>query len=109
MFHTWATCRPVDHGPQASLTCTFWLWSPLGLHLYLVTLILTGPHLDLVTLVPTWASPVSGDSGPHLDLSWTWCLSFQHGPHLDLVTLVLSLASPGPGVSRPHFDLTQTW
>ena len=91
--------KPASHGPVASnphrdLKCTLSLWSS------------TGRHLDLVTLVPTWASPVSGDSGPHLDFTWIWCLwstpgplldlvtPFQHGRHVDLVTLVLSLASP---------------
>ena len=44
----------------------------------------SGPHMDLVTLIPTWAS-----SG-HGSIAWPagW-------PHLDLVTLVPTWASSG--------------
>ena len=73
----------------------------------LLPLIPLGLHVYLVTPVPTWASPGSGDSGPHLDITWIWGLWSTPGSDLHLVTLVLSLASPGPGVSRPHLDLTQ--
>ena len=43
-----------------------------GPHLDLLTLVPPVLHLDLVTLVPNWTSPGSGDTGPYLDLSWTW-------------------------------------
>ena len=61
-----------------------WLWFPQGVHLILVTVVLSyaspGPsdsvrHLGLqalVTLLPTWAKPGSGDSGPHLVFTWIW-------------------------------------
>ena len=35
-------------------------------------LVLTWAHLDLVILVPTLASPGSGDSGPQFGLTLTW-------------------------------------
>ena len=28
--------------------------------------------LDLVSVVDTWASPIPGETGPHLGLNWTW-------------------------------------
>ena len=42
------------------------------------------PHLYLVSWVATWASPIPGDSGPHVGL-------------LDLVNLVLTSSSPNLG------------
>ena len=75
----------------------------------------------MVTLVPTWTSPGSGDSGPQFGLTWTWCLSSPLGPnsellnlapyklHADLVTLVPSYASIRPDESGPHVGLTWTW
>ena len=29
-------------------------------------------HLDLVSGLATWASPMPGDTGPHVGLTWTW-------------------------------------
>ena len=69
-----------------------------------------GPHLDLVTVVPTWASPES-----YWDLV-TLVLSLASpgsgnwsppGPHLDLVSLVPNEASSGHDFSVPH--LGHTW
>ena len=54
-----ASLVPGISGPHLYLIWAYLLWSPPGL------------HLDLVTLVPTWTSPGSGDSGPHLELSFT--------------------------------------
>ena len=86
------------------LSQTRGLWSP------------PGPHLDLVNLVPIWASQSPGDFVPHLELiavdsSWphlelvTLILSARHP---DLVTLVFTWASLVPGDSVPHMRLTWT-
>ena len=75
----------------------------------LATPVSPGPHLVLETLVSTWASPGSGDSGPHLDLPG----SVDSGPHLDLslelVTLVPNWMSRGPGDSGTPLGLNQIW
>ena len=84
----------------------------------------SGPHLDLVTLVPTWASSGRGFTAwpvgwPQLDLVTlipTWASS-GHGssawppgwPHLDLVSGVATWGSPIPGDKGPHVGLTLTW
>ena len=62
----------------------------------LVTLACIWPHLDLVSGVATWASPIPGDSGPHVGL-------------LDLVNLVLIWSYPRPGDSGNHLVLTWSW
>ena len=74
-----------------------------------------------MTLLPTWTSLGSGDSGPQFGLTWTWYLSSPLGPnsvllnlvpprpHPDLVTLVPSYASIQPDESDPHVGLTWTW
>ena len=87
----------------------------------LMTLVpLLGVNLDLVTVVPTWASPGPGECGP------TWASPgrgdwFPQGPHLDLVTQPLIWASwdlvsqfhigasPGPSDSRSPVGLTLKW
>ena len=58
----------------------------------------SGPHLDLVTLVPTWASSGHGSS------AWpaVW-------PHLDLVSGFVTWASLMPSDTGPHVGLTWTW
>ena len=92
------------HGLQVGLTWTCLLWTPTWLHLELLTLILTGPHPDLVTLFLNCASPGPSEYAPS-------------GPHLDLVTLVPPWASSGHGstawpASWPHLDLVSvvaTW
>ena len=50
-----------------------------------MTVVPPGPHLDLVNLVPIWASSIPGD----------------FVPHLDLIAVDPFLASPGTGVSDP--------
>ena len=110
-------------GPGESVTYlvfsqTRGLWSP------------PGPHLDLVNLVPIWASPSpgefvplvdliavdsflasrgTGDSGPYLHVTRTRGFWYPSGLQLDLVTLVLNWASPGPREYAPHLRLLWTW
>ena len=74
----------------------------------LLTLGSPGPHLDMVTLVPTWVSPGHGESDPHLVLTCNWEFSFPHGHDVDLVAAVF-LASHVPRDSGPHQGLTGTW
>ena len=91
-------------GAYLVLSQTRGLWSP------------PGPHLDLVNLVPIWASPSPGAFVPHLDLIVV--VSFLASPgtggsdasarHPDLVTLVLTWASLVLGESVPHLSLTWT-
>ena len=92
----------------------------------------SGSHLDLVTLVHTWASSGYGSTAwpagwPHLDLvslvsTWAssgYVSSAWHAgwPHLDLVTLLPTWASSGYGSTAwpagwPHLDLVSviaTW
>ena len=80
----------------------------------------SGPHLDLVTVVPTWASSGNGSTAwpagwPHLDLVTlvpTWASS-GHGssawpagwPQLDLVSGVPTWVLPMPGDTGPHVGL----
>ena len=57
-----------------------------------------GPHLDLVNLVPIWASPSPGDFVPHLDLiAVDSRVPGNSGPHL---------ASSGPSDSGPYLGFT---
>ena len=63
----WASPSPVDFLPHLDLIAV----DSFLANLELLTLMLTGPHPDLVTLVLTWASLVLGDSVPHLSLTWT--------------------------------------
>ena len=79
------------------------------------TLVLNWAQLDLVNLVPIWASPSprdfvphlyliavdsflasprSGDSGPHLWTIMTWILCSTPETHLDMMTLDPLWASP---------------
>ena len=66
LIHIWASPGPVESGPYLGIIGT-WLLSYIP-----------GPHLDLVTLVPTWISPEpgdtpgAGDTGPQLVLNRTW-------------------------------------
>ena len=67
-----------------------------------------GHHLDLVTQVLIWAAftwILSSTSGPHLDL----VTLVPHGPHPDVVTLVPTWLSPEPDDSGPPRGLTLTW
>ena len=83
----WASFGPGDSGPYLGIIghgSTAWpvVW----------------PHLDLVTLVPTWTSL------GHFSSVWpaVW-------PHLDLVSGILTWASPMPSDTGPHVGLTWTW
>ena len=88
LIPTGASRVPGISGPNQGLIWTLRLWSPPGL------------HLILVTQVPTWTSPGSGDSGPNwtspgpgdslsnMDLTWIWCLWSSFSPLLDLVSLI---------------------
>ena len=84
----------------------------------------SGPYLDLVTLVPTWASSGHGSTawpvGWHLlnlvTLVPTWASSGDGSsawpagwPHLDLVSGVATWASPMPFDTGPHVGLPLTW
>ena len=54
---TQASLGPGYSTPHLGLTLTRDLWSH------------SGPQTKLVTLVPLWASPLPGDSGPLLDFN----------------------------------------
>ena len=59
--------------PRLGLTWTRYLFSALWPQLVLMTLVPhVGLNLDLVTVVPTWVSPESGDSRSHMNHTWTW-------------------------------------
>ena len=66
------------------------------------------PHLDLVSVLATWASPMPADSGPHVglldlvNLVLTW--SFPRTG-----TLVTTCASPEPGESGTPLGLNKIW
>ena len=91
------------------------MWSLPRPHPELVNLVTTWassspgdfvPHLDLIAVDtfldttgtvdsdPNWASPRSGDSGPHLWTIMTWILCSSPEPHLDMMTLDPLWASP---------------
>ena len=62
----------------------------------------SGPHvglLDLVNLVLTWSSPRPGDSGPHLGRP----IPGDFVPHLGLIAVDSFLASSGTGESDPFW------
>ena len=75
----------------------------------------------MISLFPTWDTPgsvnfgphlaslVPGDSGPHLGLTWNWCLWSSVWTYLDVVTVFPTCASPGSSECVPHLGLTQTW
>ena len=46
--------------------------------------------MDLVNLIPIWASPSPGDFVPHLDL----IAVDSFGPHLERVTLIVTGTHP---------------
>ena len=56
----WVLLCPSDCEPDFGLTCTCFPWLP------------PAPDLEMLTLVLSRASPVPGDPGPHLGLTWTW-------------------------------------
>ena len=51
-------------------------------------------------MVPTWASPGNGESGPHLGLTWRLDIGPQLG-NLDPLTVFQNWTSTGPGDSGP--------
>ena len=78
------------------LSWTWFLLSPSGL------------TWNTMTVIHICASPGPVDSGPYLEITGSWILSYILGPHLDLVTVV----PPGPHldeVTGSHKDLTWTW
>ena len=50
---------PINSGLYLGHT---WIWS----HLFP-----PGSHLDMVSRIPTWSSPVTGDSRSHMEIMWT--------------------------------------
>ena len=92
---TWTMESWYFSGLQPGLVILVLNWASPGPSEYAPS----GPHLDLVTLVPTWAS--SGHGSTAWPAGW---------PHLDLVTLVPTWASSGHGSTAwplgwPHLDL----
>ena len=95
LIHIWASPGPVDSGPYLGIIGT-WILSYIP-----------GPHLDLVTVFPTWASPGRGDwlpQGPHLDL----VIQVLIWESWDLGSQLHIGASPGPSDSRPTLSPTLT-
>ena len=82
-----------ESGPYLVLSHTRGLWIP------------PGPHLDLVNLVPTWATPSPGDFVPPLDLiAVDFFLASPGTGDSDPIW-----ASPRPGDSGPHLGILGTW
>ena len=120
---TWISPEPGDSGPPLRLSGAVDTGPQLGLT-WPSEYAPSGPILDLVTLVPTWASSGHGSTEwpagwPHLDLVTlvpTWASS-GHGssawpavwPHLDLGSGVATLASPMLGDTGTDVGLTWTW
>ena len=84
---------PGESSPYLVLSQTRGLWSP------------PGPHLDLVNLVPTWASPSPGDFVPKMDLIAVD--SFLASPGTGDSDPIC--VSPIPGDSGPHMGIIGTW
>ena len=98
-----------------------WLLFPQGVHLRLVTVVLSyaspGPSdlfaiwacIALVTLVLSQESLGPGYSIPHLCLTLTREFLSHSGPQTKLVTLVPLWVSPLPGDSGHPLVFTWTW
>ena len=85
--------EPGESGPYLVLSQTQGLYST------------PGPHLDLVNLVPTWATPSAGDFVPHLDLiAVDFFLASPGSGDSDPIW-----ASPIPGDSGRHLGILGTW
>ena len=84
LMHIWASPGPVNSGLYMGIIGTWILSYITGPHLDLETVVPLGPHLDEVTQVLIWAS-------------WDLVSQFHIG------------ASPGPSDSRPPLVLTLTW
>ena len=61
-----------DSGPHPGIIGTWILYATPGPSLTRDLWSHFGPQTKLITLVPLWASPLPGDSGPHLDFTWIW-------------------------------------
>ena len=80
----WVSPGPGDSCHDLGLTWTLLLCSTPGPHVDLLTMVPSRPHMDLLPLVPP-------------------------EPHVYLVSLVHNLASSGPGDSGPHLGSTWIW
>ena len=111
------TSEYAPSGPHLDLVTLVLPGHPQGM----VTLFLTGTDLILVTLFPTWASSGHGSSAwpagwPHLDMvsgvaTWATPIPCDSGPHvglLDLVNLILSWSSRRPEDSGHYLGLPWT-
>ena len=49
LIHIWVSPGPVDSGPYLDIIATWILFYIRGPHVYLVTVVPPGPHLDEVT------------------------------------------------------------
>ena len=67
----WVSPGPGDSCYHLGLTWSWLQCSTPGPHIDLLTMVPSRPHMDLLPLVPTWALCVPGNSGPHLGLIWT--------------------------------------
>ena len=96
-------------GAYLVLSQTRGLWSP------------PGPHLDLVNLVPIWASPSPGDFVPPVDLiavdsfltspgtgdsdpNWASSRSGDSGPHLWTIMTWILCSTPEPHLDMMNLD-----
>ena len=89
---TWAF-GPGESGPYLVLSQSRGLWEP------------PGAHVDLVNLVPLWASRSPGDFVPHLGLIAVD--SFLASPGTGDSDPIC--ASPRSGDSGPHLGIIRTW
>ena len=64
---TWILCSRPE--PQLDMITLFHSWASTGPD---DTVTLLGLNPDLVTVVPTWVSPGTGDSRSHTNHTWTW-------------------------------------
>ena len=70
-----------------------WLWFPKGVHLRLVTVVLSYASPGPSDSVRQLGLHGHSDSGPHLGIIGTWILYSAHGPHFDEGPLVPFWAS----------------
>ena len=97
----WASLGPGESGPYLVLTRNWYVWSPPGYHLDLVNLIPIWastsprdfvPHLDLIAVDSFLASPGTGDSDPN----WASPRSGDSGPHLWIIMTWILWSTPEP-------------
>lgn len=65
---TWPWLLLFPHEPHLDLVAVVFLYT----HIYLVTPVPLGPHVDLVTLTCQLASPGPAELGGHVGLTHTW-------------------------------------